>query len=63
MGSTLQLPAVVAAMDSVIETSIVAVGSSEHRTSQELGDECELFKMDEVSAGIAAVNCTYDPVF
>ena len=46
--SVLQLPVVIAAMDSVIETSVVAVGANDCRTSQELGDECELFKMDPV---------------
>ena len=60
--SVLQLPVVVAAMDSVIETSVAAVDAHDCRTSQELEDECELFKMDPVCAEVAAISCTYDPV-
>ena len=46
--SVLQLPVIVAAMDSVIETSDLAVEKKDCRTSEELEDECELFKMDAV---------------
>ena len=49
-------------MDSVIETSVVAVGAHDCRTSQELEDECELFKIDPVRAEVAIISCTYDPV-
>ena len=46
--SVLQLSAIAATMDSVIETSVVAVEKKDCRTSEELEDECELFKIDAV---------------
>ena len=57
-----QLPGVISAIDSVIETSVLVEGSGAPKTSEEHDDDCELFRMDAIRAEVASVSCTYDPV-
>ena len=60
--SVLQLPIVISAVDSVIDTSVVAVEKKDCKTSEELKIDCELFKMDPIRSEVASMSCTYDPV-
>ena len=60
--SILQLPVIISAVDSVIETSAVTVETKDCRTSEELETDCELFKMDAIQAEVASMSCAYDPV-
>jgi hypothetical protein len=57
-----QLPAVVSVVNSVVETSVFADGPGVPKTSIEFGDDCELSRMDAMSAAAASVSCAYDPV-
>ena len=45
-----QLPGVISAINSVIETSVLVEGSGAPKTSEEYEDDCELFRMDAMSS-------------
>ena len=60
--SILQIPVIISAVDSVIDTSGVAVEKKDCRTSEELETDCELFKLDPIRAEVASMSCAYDPV-
>ena len=52
----------ISAMDSILNTSMVAYHTNDERIELELSDECEAFKKGAIRSEVASVSCAYDPV-
>ena len=58
-----QFPAVISAINAVIETSVFVDGLGVSKTSADFDDDCYLIGMDATRADVASVSSGYDPVY
>ena len=61
MQSVQQLPDVISAINSVIETSVFTDGPDVPHISAEFDNDCKVFRMDIMRTEAASVSCVYDP--
>ena len=52
----------ISAIDSILNTSMIAYQANNTRTELEFSNECEAFKQYAIRFEVSSVSCTYDPV-